>query len=93
MALNLDRGELADGAEQPLELTVRADRPGGGFLPEGEYIGKVNFFHNAAGGRTMLPFIMRVEPPDAVGDADYVTPLEFGITAAYPNPFNSRLAL
>ena len=50
------------------------------------------FNHNAAGGETILPVNLTIEPSE-VELAETIVPVEFGIADVYPNPFNSKVSI
>ncbi|MDP8229104.1 MAG: T9SS type A sorting domain-containing protein, partial [Candidatus Electryoneaceae bacterium] len=85
--LNIIEGGVEAGGEQ--ELTLRFDPID---LPLVRFEGSLVFRHNAAGGETSLPVIMDVVV-DVPQEDQTVQPMEFDLTAIYPNPFNAQATI
>ena len=83
MILNPEMGEVESESSQDLNLSIFTEG-----LTVDYWEAELVFNHNAAGGETILPVTLTIEPA-AVDSDEKIIPDEFGITGIYPNPFNS----
>jgi len=85
--LQLTAGSVPGGTTR--HIIMHFDATG---LAEGDYSFAIKINHNAIGDSVIVPVRMIVDDSSSVGD-DPIIPIEFGIAKAFPNPFNSDLAV
>ncbi len=87
MRVEPQAGHVDAGQDQDIDFTIDAAD-----LDVRIYEGLLYFTHNAAGGSFSVPVTLTVTAGGVTGGHDEV-PVEFGIAAVYPNPFNSTARL
>ena len=88
MILDPIEGALNPAAEQEITLIIDASD-----LDPIEYPAELVFRHNGRGLETIIPIDLTVSPLGVEDRDDELLPLEFAISAAYPNPFNSTVRI
>ncbi len=88
MAINPTEGMLIPGDERDFFLSLDA----ADLLPIA-YPAEIVFSHNAAEGLLTIPVDLTVVESNSTPHEKELMPSEFGISAAYPNPFNSKLTV
>jgi hypothetical protein len=83
LSLLPEEGVLAPDNEEALTLTLNSAG-----MDTGIWNGELVFTHNAAGGELVLPVTLDVTT-NGIGGGSVNLPAEFGISAIYPNPFNT----
>jgi|GEM_PF-5714185 len=58
-------------------------------MEPGDYIGSLEFAHNAAGGRYSIPIFLCVLTPSGMAELPAHLPPGFSLGEGYPNPFNA----
>jgi len=84
MGLEPMAGEIESEASQNLTLSMFTDG-----IELNFWEGEIVFYHNAAGGETILPVTLTIRPEVVSDNCEDAIPDEFAITDIYPNPFNS----
>ena len=82
--LNQVQGLIPAGGVQELTLFLDAAE-----LADTLYQGELHFCHNADSGLAVIPVNVDVGIVSAPNETSPGTPVEFGISSTYPNPFNS----
>jgi len=90
LSVDPPQGEVPPGGEVTVEIvlkTVADDTLW--FFDTGIYEGELVFTHDGIDEELILPVTMTVVPFDKVTFDNPASPVEFGLTSVYPNPFNS----
>ena len=61
--------------------------------PEDTYSFAVRFVNNGPGGTIYVPVTMQVSNNAGIEEPQHPIPLDFGLTSAFPNPFNAVVAV
>ncbi len=83
-----EAGEIAAGGQSEIEILLQTMHEDDWSFETEVYEGEVRFASNARTGNFVLPVTMEVAQPNGT-KYEPVVPHSFGITALYPNPFNS----
>ncbi|MBM3326126.1 MAG: T9SS type A sorting domain-containing protein [Calditrichaeota bacterium] len=88
MALSSRQGSLLPNEQQIFRLLLN---PFG--FPLGNHFGQIIFTHNALNSPYTIPIALTVRRPSAIESEKKLTPREFGIHSAHPNPFNAATTI
>lgn len=86
--VDLREGTVNPDAEQMISLTIETAN-----LSPNEYPAQMIFSHNGFGLETVIPIDLTVTALDVRDENESPLPLDYAITAAYPNPFNSTIRI
>jgi hypothetical protein len=82
-------GIIAPAQQSAVEILIEANG-----WPEGEYRFGLQISSNAAGEPLLFPMMLSLNDTTGLPDGgNPAVPLEFGIRALYPNPFNSEVRI
>ena len=94
LSVTPDRGEIPAGGELEVEVILKAIADDGDWnFDLGEYEGEILFANDGEEGDVILPVLMRVINPNNIETESTTTSITFGLTACYPNPFNSSTTI
>jgi len=87
-------GTIEAGRRAEIRVFVQTCAEDGSWgFDRGEYDGIIEFTHNSAGGRTVIPVHLTVREMNDVPEIEQSIPSGIDLISAYPQPFNSTLTI